>query len=71
MDQAVFRMSGEHEQQHLDKIQKNLKRLEAAKRDAIDSKTSKTNKDNLIMSLRVRIKDIKREYEFFKGEYGL
>jgi len=71
MDQVVFRMSGKHEQQHLDKILKNLNRVKAAKKEAIENKTCKTNNDGLIQSLGVRINEIKREYDFFKKEYEL
>jgi hypothetical protein len=59
------------EQSHIDRILKNLKRVKAQRQKAIENKTCKTNNEALIQSLGVRVHEIRREYEHFKGEYGL
>ena len=59
------------EQSHIDRILKNLKKVKAQRVKAIENKIPRVNNEPLIQSLGVRINEVKREYEYFKKEYGL
>lgn len=63
----VVRMTPERERGHLKKIRN---RFDIAKLIYITSRQLKADREHIAMNKKVA-EDIKSEYEFYKGEYGL